>query len=332
MRIWMLIGCLLLFVSTKAQVAYIYIEGPRNIPFQVSVEGKQDIVQGNNYAILSFAETGVKNISISGADGQFETQRFKILVQKYAIYGFQLVKSSESKYYLLDLVNEGKVIDEGAPATVTAYTEKNNLHTANFQAVKVLKSGQIISPVKPAPKVVKTMSQQPVERTIAKPIKKQNDSLSNQVENSKQKVVVEPKIKKRDTIISEIQEPSLLKSQTQLSINDTLELNNHNVVQGIQGSCARIAEPYELKGIMSLMVEKSDDEEKMQFVKEESSDFCFSCEQLLELGKNFATQYGRYSFLKSLRTSVADPENYTSMEILFKYEDYKAKFRKLFVD
>ncbi|MBK7763924.1 MAG: DUF4476 domain-containing protein [Bacteroidetes bacterium] len=331
MRIILFACCLFLFASANAQVAYIYIEGPRNIPFQVLVEGKQDLVQGTNYAILSFIETGVKNISIRGADGQFETQRFKILVQKNAVYGFQMVKSTESKYYLLDLVNEGKVIDEDAPATVTAYTEKNNLHTANFQPLKMLKSGQIVSPVKPAPKVVKQMKSVPEERFVTKPIKKNNDSLPVQVVQPIQKVV-QPKVKKKDTIISEYQAIDSKVSDLQVNYEDTIKLNSGNVVQSLSETCARIAEPYELKGILTLMKDKTDDEEKTIFIKDEANDFCFSCEQLIEIGKNFSTQYGRYSFLKSLRTSVADPENYASMEILFKYEDYKAKFRKLFVD
>jgi len=109
----------------QAQNSYIYIEGIKGIPFNVISENKEVEKLGQAYAILTFAEPGEKSIDISFANSNFSVQKFIVDVQPNSSYGFRLGKTEENRFYLIDIVNEGSIIETNSAVNLALSTNKN---------------------------------------------------------------------------------------------------------------------------------------------------------------------------------------------------------------
>ena len=101
--VFILIIFLVLFASTGAQpFSYVYIQGDKETPFYVKLEGKMMPRYGKNYCILSELSPGPIHIEILFQQRVFPAQKFTINVPENGYRGFVLNKQ-EHGFVLYDL-------------------------------------------------------------------------------------------------------------------------------------------------------------------------------------------------------------------------------------
>src|SRR5690348_10598532 len=98
---------LLLAFAVKALVAkdyaYLYIEGDKQTPFYVKLEGQMMPRLGKNYCILPNLDAGVTNIEILFQQNLFPPQKFTVKIPEGGSRGFLLKKVNEKQFALYDI-------------------------------------------------------------------------------------------------------------------------------------------------------------------------------------------------------------------------------------
>jgi hypothetical protein len=89
--------------SAGAQpLSYVYIQGDKEMPFYVKMEGQMMPRYGKNYCILSELAGGIIHIEVLFQQRAYPAQKFTINVPKDGCRGFLLNKQGET-YQLYDL-------------------------------------------------------------------------------------------------------------------------------------------------------------------------------------------------------------------------------------
>lgn len=82
--------------------SYIYIQGDKETPFYVKLEGQMMPRYGKNYCILSELSAGTKHIEVLFQQHKYKPQKFTINVPENGYRGFLLIRN-ESAFTLYDL-------------------------------------------------------------------------------------------------------------------------------------------------------------------------------------------------------------------------------------
>ena len=98
-----LLCSLLFFIQAAAQsFSYVYIQGDKETPFYVKLEGKMMPRYGKNYCILSELSGGTIHIEVLFQQHAYPPQKFTIKVPENGYRGFLLNKQGDS-FALYDL-------------------------------------------------------------------------------------------------------------------------------------------------------------------------------------------------------------------------------------
>ncbi len=309
---------LFLAIHSTAQNSYVYIEGIKGIPFNVISQEKEVVKLGKSYTILSFTEPGEKNIDITFVNSNFEKQKFTVDVQANSSYGFRLGKTEENKFYLIDIVNDGKVIQTNSPVNLALSTDKNRINFFKPTELKLeLKKNEIDSVEDGHSDVSRK------ERRKNKKIEEENaKQVAVELAKDSVKVVeanISSDIKKQDTVITVAKNILPKEDEQKVIPAKTVRVSN----------CTRVAADEDVKGILDRMQSKDDDEAKLLLIKKTIVSGCFSSAQVYSMAELFETQYGRFSLAKFILPLTSDPSNLLMLEPLFKYEAYKTKLKRL---
>lgn len=112
-----------------AQQAYIYIEGIKGYPISASINGQTLKPTAKNYILLQTSKEGENNVEIKFAGDAYPAQLFTVDVILNHAYGFKLAKANEEKFYLLDIVNQGKIVELNNNVSFALSTNDNYIHT-----------------------------------------------------------------------------------------------------------------------------------------------------------------------------------------------------------
>ncbi|MEZ5046008.1 MAG: hypothetical protein R2831_03350 [Chitinophagaceae bacterium] len=117
---------LVLFAS--AQQSYLYFEGIPSIPCRLEVNNQPVENMSNHYVIVPILAQGEQVVDIIFGAEMYPKQTFVIDAYEGASYGFKLAKTNEDKFYLVDLINQGKIIETNTPINFSLTTEQNIIH------------------------------------------------------------------------------------------------------------------------------------------------------------------------------------------------------------
>lgn len=336
-----------------AQNSYVYIEGIKGIPFNVISDGKEVPKLGKSYTIIKYAEPGEKIIDITFVNTNFSKQRFILDVQSNSSYGFRMGKTEENKFYLIDIVNDGKIIETNSPVNLALSTPSNVINQFKEKAAVVVEEENHSSDeeVAKTAKVSKRKKQHLSERADQDTTKLMTnggevkdadvlivttDTIPKTKRGRKRKIEQEAEIsqetnKKNGALeYGVVQEYPVKTATTELKgkpISDKPE--EVSATKVTKNVCAKIASDEEIKSINSKLQEKDDDEAKLLLIKKKVVSGCFTSKQVYEMAEQFDTQYGRYSLVKFVYPLTADPSGLINLDALFKYETYKLKLKKL---
>jgi len=290
------------------------------MPFQVESEGKSLNNNTEHFCVIPSAGGREHVLEIRYGNGEMPSQRFNIWVQKNAAYGFQLAKSADGHFYLLDLVNEGKVLEAGASSGLTTFTEKNQLYIGNTKAVNGVKAAiPVVNEIKkesPSKPVVvnKTTGGDSIPKRRAPEQYKKNkillaDTTQAVVQKETEKGVPVPP-------------PVKVELNQNVSTKETTALGIDSVATTGESS-------YEIQGLTAILKPMSDDEARMHYLRSEWKGEAGSPSDVLSLGKLFETQYGRLTFCRWAIKQSKNPVELDVLNELFLYAEYREKFSKL---
>jgi len=110
---FILAAFVLFFVHTVAQpFSYVYIQGDKDTPFYVKMEGKMMPRYGKNYCILSELSPGPIHIEILFQQNILPAQKFTVNVPENGYRGLLLDKK-DNAFVLYDLVQKKYLAPKG---------------------------------------------------------------------------------------------------------------------------------------------------------------------------------------------------------------------------
>lgn len=325
--LWVVIATCFSAITVKAQNAYLYLEGIKNMPFNISVNGNEVNRLSKNYALITFDSIGEYNIDIRFGGDIYPEQSFVVNVLKNSAYGFKLAKTLDNKFYLVDLVNANKIVETNSSVNIGLTTSENQLHFSDPSSIpevveksskrKAKQKIQQMEAIQDSLAKVKTEEKKTPEYGIVEVIEGQSNN-TNQVQDSI--VIVQNKETSPEKQINEEQKTVPKEAAPKpVAVKKAAVKNN----------CRKSASDEEINELAETIKNKNDDEARLLIVKRKVFSGCLSSSQCKQLAQTFSSQYGIYSCVKVLSAILSDKENLFLVEDLFRSESYKKKIREL---
>ena len=286
---------LVLSLKLHAQQSYIYLEPIKGLPCKIFINQVEINALTKNYFLIPLKGNGEYTFDVVFGGGLHPKQTFIVDVVEGSGYAYKLAKTVENKFYLLDLVNNGKIIETNTATNLGLTTEDNLL---NFFDPKM---------------------QKPEELSRAEERRRAKLEKAKAKAKSLEKVELEPKIenpkKEEYGVVEVITSQSSNNAPTPKAVGNT--------------KCASLTSPQEVESFVDRLNQKNDDESKLILIRKKNFTGCLTCSQVYKIVDELKTQYGRFSAIKLFNASISDPENITQLESLFKTESYKSRLREL---
>lgn len=315
----------------NAQTSYIYIELIKTIPCKIIQNGKELAPFHKNFAILTLNENREQNIDIEFGGDLYPKQSFVIDATADALFAYKLAKSGEKSFYLLDLVNNGKIIESNSAINIGLATELNTIHFGGQQKLAYPATNQKKGTVNWLRKRSKNDATASSGNKRSTPKQKQGDSQTKKslagVENGGQNTqpqygvveVINTKNQVAESVPSDAQSPRVVNSKAPIV----------NSVPTAKSNCYLTASDKEIESFIEKTRLKSDDEAKLLLLRKKQFTGCLSVNQVMHIAEEFSTQYGKYNVVRISFSNIANRQDMMQLESLFKTEGYRSKFNKL---
>ncbi len=325
LKYWVVACCLFLTVTSSAQLqsSYIYIEGINGIPFKVLLNSSEKPMLGKNYYILTTEVSGENKIEIQFSGDVYETQNFILDVLPGSSYGYKLAKAGDNRFYLMDLINNGKIIETNSAVNIGLTTELNTIHFDQGPAIvekKVAKETVVIEDVKSEPVI---------EQESRSERKKKKKELAEAEKMAAAQAKQEEKEKAKEFgVVEVIRSTDVAEKKEEIKVEEK-KVAQEPVQSVTKKTCLRNASENEINSFVEKLKQKSDDEAKLILIKKKIFTGCITAMQLYQMVEVLETQYGRFSFIKFIKPEVNVASDLVQLEPLFKYDSYKQKLKKL---
>lgn len=316
-----------------AQFSFVYLQGDKQTPFYVKLEGEMLPRYGKNYCIIPQLAPGPINLEILFQQNAHPAQKFVVQVPEHGHRGFLLTKTAEG-FSLYDLQQHFYL-----PAGNTAADDRIPTPPKPVAAVVEQKQEEE-EPEEPTPAVQETPVADPEPKPAATREKKKtvgrNNPLAAKTPRPKPVAVqqdgpvflndielnsshdVQPGNTEKITATPSTQEPA------------TQEPEEEPVTtSGIRNSdCPRSVSPERFERIYKSSLKKESEEDRLQYLNNQL-DECFTTKQAELLARSLDTEAGRYVYLKNAYSRVTDQGSFARLISLFSTEEYRTAFQKL---
>ena len=300
----------------NGQTSYIYIELIKTIPCKIKLNGVEINQMNKNYVILNIQEAKEQNIDIEFGASLYPKQSFIIDGVPNAMFAYKLARSSESSFYLLDLINNGKIIESNSAVNIGLATELN--------IIKFSTTKYATQPIE----IDKKEQNHWIKNVFTGSKKESPKANTNQKGNSNNK----QQKKQVPYGVVEVIHPN--ESQTNKSQTIPLATTNKapeqtKILKQVKASCYMIASDNEVLSFIEKIAPKNDEDVKLVMLRKKQFSGCLNVSQLTQIASQFNTQYGRFQCMKIGLSNVANPQDLPEGASLFKTEAYKNKYSKL---
>lgn len=335
-------------LRAQSHYSYLYIEGDKETPFYVKMEGKMVPRLSQNYCILSNLDAGVTNIEILFQQNKYAPVKFAVKIPKGASRGLMLRKVDDN-FALYDL-QTGHYIFAGNKASEDDISGLEKLIARQYQQQH-----------NPAPAVE---SKQPEAvaantKTAATPAKK--DDPLPAFNPGGDKPADTPRQPKPDKKAETVKTVKPVKDSKEKKVPATAKERakepeapaprgeqkskylSNVVINGEEGTapaeddvwpsdlppntdCSGAMSDTEFDAFMKKLKSK-EDESRIKFVQKNKK-LCFTTEQVSYIGRSIGSTSGKLQVLKQLYAQTTDQQNYHMLEHLFKTDYLKQKFRE----
>lgn len=329
--------------------AYVYIEGDKQTPFYVKLEGQMMPRLGKNYCILPNMDAGVTNIEILFQQNQYPAQKFTIKVPEGGARGFLLKKVNERQFALYDmqqgffLVSGNDVNDdrlEPAKATespvitgTTAVVGTAAIPQADLPAFTPSSQSKTPKPKKTKDAVASTEvapAGTSTDSKFIKDIELNTDGGSVIPAVAVPVVAVEERKTKKGRKITTDTASHIAAAESDEFEEDKKTPDATLVAAGIPNSdCKSPMSNEAFEDFATKILDQTTDDDKLKVLLKNKSKSCFSTEQVRIIANNFETQSGRYEVARTLFSRTSDQDSYPKLEALFKTNYLKNKFKEI---
>lgn len=319
MRLKYIIALVVIFCATlvpgrvlSQQFSYVYIQGDKQTPFYVKLEGEMQPRYGKNYSIISQLAPGTINIEILFQQNIFPPQHFAVKVPEKGSRAFLLSKKGNS-FSLYDLqqqfyINAGNAASDDH---VPTYNPGDNYVATNNQAPA--------APVTAGNNAYNNTYTQTDERTTptgnkgtAQPKEPQfidNVELNNERTIQATAIPVEEDNRNAETYTEPAIPKNVSPRNTPTTNSDCPQPIMDNAFQDIYSRMGSKNDKTRLKYLLSRL------------------DNCFTTAQIRMLAKGLGNDPERYAFLKQAYPRITDQGNFASLENLLTTREWKDYFR-----
>jgi hypothetical protein len=310
--------CITISVATRAQqFSYVYIQGDKQTPFYVKLEGQMQPRYGKDYSIISQLAPGVINIEILFQQNVYPPQHFAIKVPENGSRAFLLSKKGSS-FSLYDLQQQFYIPAGNAPDQdhVPTYNPGENYVSTN--------SNPYAYSSKPTNSTyAATYNTQPANKT-PKTTQNNEPRFIDNVELNNERTIqthTEPiaETHTEDNSTEQVAEP---KTEAEPEpIRNTAPKANYST----NSRCPEAISDNEFENIYDRMNNKSAGN-RLKFLLSKL-DNCFNTAQLRMLAKGLNNDPERYAFLKQAYPRTTDQGNFAALENLLTTREWKDYFR-----
>ena len=291
----MLIALLMVLTSlTKASAdtfSYIYIQGDKQVPFYVKLEGEMQPRYGKNYCIIPKLAPGEVNIEILFQQNQYPPQKFTILVPANGYRGFMLTPK-DGAYALFDLQQ-------------SFYLTPGN--TADDDVAPKVK--EPVPVPEPTPVVAGgSTNNKSRDNTKNKPDTKEPE-IATQVNDGNPKFIDNIELNNERTFGESI--------ETNPGASNTLTVTNSD--------CPKAINRTEYEEVLKKARSRNDDG-RLKYLLEQT-DRCYSTTQVRALTRTLTKDPERYAFLKQVFPHVSDQANFADLETTLMSKEWKQYFQ-----
>lgn len=362
----LILSLIFTIMSANAQTySYVYIQGDKQTPFYVKLEGDMLPRYGKNYCIIPRLEAGVINIDILFQQNAYPAQHFVINVPENGSRGFYLTQKNGS-FSLFDLQQQfylpagNTAADDRLPATPTAIAavspETGNAATAAKEPETMTvekKPGK----KETAPKV-KTVKTKPVHTVTppvaaAQPADNGQPNFLGDIELDREKSLkpvtpdtAEQRLeqeaqRKADSLVQAMknepqpavtptpaaQEPTANSAENQApAANTTVPAPVSDTLPAVVNSdCPRPLADELLETIYKKTMQQNDEEARLGYLLDQMGN-CYTSTQARILAKTMDTDAARYTFLKKIYSRITDQEHFASLAGLLSTEEWRGYF------
>ncbi len=346
-------GILLLAqVSFAGNYAYVYIEGDKQTPFYVKMEGQMQPRLGKNYCIIPNLAAGVTYLEVLFQQNAYPAQKFAINIPEGGGRGFVLQKVNDRQFALYDMqqgnyiVSGNKPEDDRMPeAGIQQPIANSDSKPATAVTEPVAEDGLPVFEKKPKKTKAKPAKEQAAKeeqpkdsrfigdmelnsdggKTASEPLPDFNAPKPVPVAKNKKKSKPAPQKENKETSLAAIPDEeegtdNKVAEPKQESANDT----------GIPNSdCKTPMSSEDFENFALKILDKADDDARIKVLSRNKGKQCFTTEQVRIIANNLDTQSGRYDVVKMLYSQTSDQSNYPMLESLFKTNYLRNKFREI---
>jgi hypothetical protein len=349
---------LLTLVLLSVQIAYannysyVYIEGDKQTPFYIKLEGQMLPRLGKNYCIIPNLDAGVTYIEILFQQNKYPSQKFAINIPKAGNRGFVLQRVNDRQFALYDLQQGSYIVSGNKPEDDHIQSSNQQQEPSEGQAPAIVAT-QPVSDELPAFKPEKTTKK---TKPVKQETKEQDRFISDMELNTNTgstpvaavgeiPAFVEPK---GGVAVPKGKKGSKKNSKTESGNSGTLAALSDDdddtdkrvtatpdeqeavSAEHIPNSdCREPMSSDEFETFAIRILDKTDDDSRLKVLSKNKGRKCFSTEQVRIIANNLSTQSGRYEVVRLLYAQTSDQGNYGKLESLFKTNYLKAKFKEI---
>ncbi len=306
-----LLPLLPLSAAAKERFSYLYIQGDKQTPFYLRLDGAMQPRYGKNYCILSQLAPGPLQIEILFQQNLFPPEKFNVLIPESGSRGFLLVKK-DSTYALYDL-QQGFYLQAG-----------NSIEEDHL-------------PSYPAPVIAVAEPEAATPKHVMPPLPRE------ETKATKHKSIL-PKAKKeapahkhnKATTTTPAFIPDMeLGHEQQSSIKETAQADyipsasTHDTTPAILNSdCPKPMDSEAFGKVFNKMAAQTGDEARLAYILGEM-DGCYQSWQARALAQMLSTESARYTLLKRIYSRISDQASFPLLDDLFSSPTWKEAFNKL---
>lgn len=340
-------GILILLVTISGQLfagdySYVYIEGDKQTPFYVKLEGEMMPRLGKNYCILPDLDAGIIHVQILFQQNAYPEQDFVVRVPESGERGFVLQKVNDRQFALQDLKTKkylvaGNKDDDAMGDTVNPNTEPD---TPVADEAAATANSELIPAFEPKKKNknkaddigdddtrfinnVALNTEKNKEAALPDFTPSENHPV-NKVADSR------PEKKHKEKPVGRPFK-GIVVTDDDAGTDTTVFADAGNDVAGNDiaipnSDCPEAMSNNNFEDIAIKYLDRQDDDSKLRYMTKTGIKYCYSTEQVRILAKNMDSQSARYELVTALYHRVVDQSNYSKLQDLFNSSYLRGKF------
>lgn len=311
--LFLLLSLLAFSAAAKERFSYLYIQGDKQTPFYLKLDGAMQPRYGKNYCILPQLAPGPLTIEILFQQNVFPPEKFTVLIPEGGSRGFLLVKK-DGAYALYDLQQGFYLKAENAASD-------DRLPPANAPAAVV--EEPVVAQTQEEKKEPPLLESKRNRAGISKPLHKSSRPPKHPA-------------KPHHAASSG---PAFIPNMALGHQGDT-EAAPAAKDQGAAGQaspqppaifnsdCPTAMSSEDFSKIFGAMSAKSGDEERLGYILEEM-DKCYQSWQARALAQMLSTEAARFTLLKHMYSRISDQGSFPLLDDLFTAGPWKDAFNKM---